>query len=428
MRFAICSFLAGVDTVATMLGFIAQYLAKNPALFQELKADISKLPKAVDELVRMQAFINLNRICEEDIEFHGVKFRKGDNIVIPTYVSDHDARNFPNPSQYNTERSKQELNMHHAFGDGPHKCIGMHLAKLEIRIVLEEMMKRMDTLEIADPDRVTAHGGTTMGLDSCPFTSNHAPHSAMSNIAIVEKFYHAIATGQGDVIAALLDDAVELIVPGDDGVLHGHYRGKECFLTQIFPTVFSGVDPTQITFCKNIKIVNADGENVTALAQNDGIALTGKAYNQLYGHIFQLRKGKIIRLIEFYDGLLAQAALWQNTPHVQADAAFHIENIAGISQSNVALAQAFIAAWESNKSGRSLELMHEDCFYHNIPLPALEGKKQLAISSNLFLKRCKRLNGKCMKLAKTAMVLCSVSGQTNSKSMIIGYPSPSWAV
>ena len=167
---AICYllFLAGVDTVATMLGFIAQYLAKNPALFQELKADISKLPKAVDELVRMQAFINLNRICEEDIEFHGVKFRKGDNIVIPTYVSDHDARNFPNPSQYNTERSKQELNMHHAFGDGPHKCIGMHLAKLEIRIVLEEMMKRMDTLEIADPDRVTAHGGTTMGLDSLP--------------------------------------------------------------------------------------------------------------------------------------------------------------------------------------------------------------------------------------------------------------------
>ncbi len=58
--------------------------------------------------------------------------------------------------------------MHHAFGDGPHKCIGMHLAKLEIRIVLEEMMKRMDTLEIADPDRVTAHGGTTMGLDSLP--------------------------------------------------------------------------------------------------------------------------------------------------------------------------------------------------------------------------------------------------------------------
>ncbi len=208
----------------------------------------------------------------------------------------------------------------------------------------------------------------------------------MSNIAIVEKFYHAIATGQGDVIAALLDDAVELIVPGDDGVLHGHYRGKECFLTQIFPTVFSGVDPTQITFCKNIKIVNADGENVTALAQNDGIALTGKAYNQLYGHIFQLRKGKIIRLIEFYDGLLAQAALWQNTPHVQADAAFHIENIAGISQSNLALAQAFIAAWESNKSGRILELMHEDCFYHNIPLPALEGKKAISDFIEPFLE------------------------------------------
>ena len=208
----------------------------------------------------------------------------------------------------------------------------------------------------------------------------------MSNIAIIEKFYHAIATGQAEVIADLLDEKVELIVPGNDGVLHGHYHGKDCFLNKIFPTVFSCVNPEQITFCKNIKIVNADGENVTALAQNDGIALTGEAYNQLYGHIFRLRDGKIIRMIEFYDGLLAQAALWQNTPHVQADAGFNIENITGISQSNLALAQAFIAAWESNNSARILELMHDDCFYHNIPLPALEGKKAISDFVKPFLE------------------------------------------
>lgn len=167
---AICYllFLAGVDTVATMLGFIGRYLAQNPTLFEKLQANPETLPMAVEELTRMHAFINLNRICEQDIEFHGVTFRKGDNIVIPTFVTDRDDRNFSDPHSFNPERSKKEQTMHHAFGDGPHKCIGMHLAKLELRVVLEELMKRVSSFEISNPDAVTAHGGTTMGLDALP--------------------------------------------------------------------------------------------------------------------------------------------------------------------------------------------------------------------------------------------------------------------
>mgnify|MGYP001096255880 CR=1 FL=1 len=167
---AICYllFLAAVDTVATMLGFITRYLAEHQELFFSLKDDPALLPKAVDELIRMQAFINLNRICEQDMEFHGVQFRKGDNIVIPSFVMDRDARSFKEPHIFNPDRPKQEISMHHAFGDGPHKCIGMHLAKLEINIVLEEFIKRVKAFEISDHSKVTAHGGTTMGLDSLP--------------------------------------------------------------------------------------------------------------------------------------------------------------------------------------------------------------------------------------------------------------------
>lgn len=167
---AICYllFLAGVDTVATMLGFIGRYLAQNPALFEQLQTNPEMLPVAVEELTRMHAFINLNRICEQDIEFHGVTFRKGDNIVIPTFVTDRDGRNFTDPHSFNPERPKKEQTMHHAFGDGPHKCIGMHLAKLELRVVLEELMKRVNKFEIAAADEITAHGGTTMGLDTLP--------------------------------------------------------------------------------------------------------------------------------------------------------------------------------------------------------------------------------------------------------------------
>ena len=81
---------------------------------------------------------------------------------------DRDPRSFKDPHAFNPDRPKQEMSMHHAFGDGPHKCIGMHLAKLEIRIVLEEFMKRVSAFEISDITKVTAHGGTTMGLDALP--------------------------------------------------------------------------------------------------------------------------------------------------------------------------------------------------------------------------------------------------------------------
>jgi cytochrome P450 len=60
--------------------------------------------------------------------------------------------------------------MHHAFGDGPHKCIGMHLAKLEVKIVLEEFAKRVEAFSITDESKISAHGGTTMGMDNLPIT------------------------------------------------------------------------------------------------------------------------------------------------------------------------------------------------------------------------------------------------------------------
>ena len=169
---AICYllFLAGVDTVAAMLTFIANYLAQNQDLYQKIKADKAFLETATDELLRMHAFINLNRICEADTEFHGVHFKQGDNIVVPSFVTDRDAATFPDPHNFNPDRSKVERNMHHAFGDGPHKCIGMHLAKLEVKIVLEEFAKRVDTFSINDESKIKAHGGTTMGMDNLPIT------------------------------------------------------------------------------------------------------------------------------------------------------------------------------------------------------------------------------------------------------------------
>ena len=167
---AICYllFLASIDTVATMLSFIIRHLARDKMLFESLKADRSKIANSVDEFLRMHAFINLNRICEQDTEFHGVQFRAGDNIVVPSFVTDRDERTFADPDTFNPERSKKERNQHHAFGAGAHKCIGLHVAKMEVRVVLEAFFDRVGSLELPSERAVTGHGGTTMGLDTLP--------------------------------------------------------------------------------------------------------------------------------------------------------------------------------------------------------------------------------------------------------------------
>ena len=167
---AICYllFLASVDTVAVMLSFITRHLARDQTLFAYLKADQKRIGDSVDELLRMHAFINLNRICATDVKFHGVQFREGDNIVIPSFVTDRDERVFASPDSFNPDRSKRERNQHHAFGAGAHKCVGLHLAKMEVRSVLEALIKRVDHIELISEEGVTGHGGTTMGLDTLP--------------------------------------------------------------------------------------------------------------------------------------------------------------------------------------------------------------------------------------------------------------------
>ena len=132
------------------------YFAKNPDLWQRLREDRALIEQSVYEFLRMHAFINLNRIVSEDCEFHGVQFRAGDNIVIPSFVTNRDENVFNEPDQFDEGRSATERNRHHAFGAGAHKCLGLHLAKLEVRVVLEELCDRIEAVEIQDPRQITA--------------------------------------------------------------------------------------------------------------------------------------------------------------------------------------------------------------------------------------------------------------------------------
>ncbi|MBN44750.1 MAG: hypothetical protein CML94_04535 [Rhodobiaceae bacterium] len=146
------------------------------------------------------------------------------------------------------------------------------------------------------------------------------------NRDIAEKFYTSITNGEIQVIEDLLIDDFELIVPMENGILSGHYKGKKRFMEDILPLVFSCVNPEDIVFCKNFKIINSFNNIIISMAQNDGIALSGKSYNQIYLHIMTIEDRKIIRLIESFDSALANDSLWGDSKKLIPDKLFSLKN------------------------------------------------------------------------------------------------------
>ena len=126
-------YVAGLDTVYSTLGWVMRHLAKDQELQDYLRNNPEYISKAVEEFTRAYAVAAPHRRVTEDFEFHGVQMRKGDLILLPTYLAARDPRAFPNPHQIDLNRASRPV----TFGSGPHTCLGIHLAKREIKIVLE---------------------------------------------------------------------------------------------------------------------------------------------------------------------------------------------------------------------------------------------------------------------------------------------------
>ena len=143
---------------------------------------------------------------------------------------------------------------------------------------------------------------------------------------IAEKFYTSITNGEIEVIEDLISDDFELIVPMENGILSGYYKGKKRFMEDVLPLVFSCVNPEKIVFCKDFRIINSFNDTIISMAQNDGVALSGKSYNQIYLHIITIKEGKISRLIETFDSALANNSLWGDSKKLIPDELFSLKN------------------------------------------------------------------------------------------------------
>lgn len=156
---------AGHDTTSASTAGAMLALARDPEQFAKVKADRSLVAGIVEEAIRWTTPVqHFMRMANEDVELSGVKIAKGDWLMINYVAANHDPAQFENPRKFDATR---DHNRHLAFGAGAHQCLGLHLARLEMRILFEELLDRLDSVELAGEPR-RANSTFVGGLKTLP--------------------------------------------------------------------------------------------------------------------------------------------------------------------------------------------------------------------------------------------------------------------
>ncbi len=163
--YAVLLFLAGLDTVVNGASFLMLHLAQNPALQEELRANPKIVPEAVEEMLRRYTFTVPVRSVAKDVVYEGMTMKAGERVLMYDPAADMDPKQFKNPESYDLKREEKT---HIAFGAGPHRCLGSHLARVELQIITEQMMSQLPRFRLDPQKAPTFHGGHVIGPDSLP--------------------------------------------------------------------------------------------------------------------------------------------------------------------------------------------------------------------------------------------------------------------
>jgi cytochrome P450 len=140
--------IAGLHTVQGSLAWAIVHLAAHPEQRDRIIADPSLVPGAVEEILRIEAAVSMGRRATKDVDFGEVRMRDGDQVLVMLCGANRDSGEFERPDDVDVERFP---NRHLSFGSGPHRCIGSHLARVELKIALEELHRRIPDYR-PDPD------------------------------------------------------------------------------------------------------------------------------------------------------------------------------------------------------------------------------------------------------------------------------------
>jgi cytochrome P450 len=149
--------LAGLDTVTATLGCNIAYLAANPDQRRKIVADPALIPGAVEELLRWETPVTVvPRVALKDVTIRDFAIKKGEVVSFLIASANTDDAHFTQAQSVDFER---ERNIHVAFGAGPHRCLGSHLARMELQVAMEEWHKRIPDYSIKPGETPTYSPG-----------------------------------------------------------------------------------------------------------------------------------------------------------------------------------------------------------------------------------------------------------------------------
>ena len=160
-NYGVLLFIAGLDTVMNGMGLAIRHLAANPDLQAQLRAEPKLIAEASEEMLRRYTFTVPVRIIKKQVELAGATLMPGEIVKLLRPAADLDASEFPLPGHYDLNR---ENNVHIAFGVGPHRCLGSHLARVELQVLYEEILARLPEFRLDPAQPPVFHGGHVMGI------------------------------------------------------------------------------------------------------------------------------------------------------------------------------------------------------------------------------------------------------------------------
>ncbi|BBZ74882.1 cytochrome P450 [Mycolicibacterium anyangense] len=159
--------MGGLHTVQGSLAWSIVHFVNNPDQRQAVIDDPALIPKAVEEILRIEAAVTAGRRVTRDTELAGVKLSEDDQLIVLLCTANRDPDYFDSPATFDVERSP---NRHLSFGSGPHRCLGSHLGRIELTVALEELHRRIPDYRLVDADPPVFHSTQVRGCRRMPIT------------------------------------------------------------------------------------------------------------------------------------------------------------------------------------------------------------------------------------------------------------------
>lgn len=163
--FTVFLFIAGLDTVFATLNNMWLWLAQNPAKRQEIIERPGDIMAITEELIRRFGVTFSGRTLLQDLEMRGVKMKAGDKVMSILPACNFDPEVFPNPLEVDFDRTRKPIL---SFAGGVHSCMGAHLARLEIRIGLQEWLRRIPDFALKPGFKAEFRPGGVVGPEHLP--------------------------------------------------------------------------------------------------------------------------------------------------------------------------------------------------------------------------------------------------------------------